>query len=110
MAAMIPEKSAIKPQVTAFLVFEMCIRDSTYTDGNISSIAYASQTSDIATENYTYANGTLSGIRLNNWISIWQLQSEDDLGLLTNETTGPLNRVYKMCIRDSLCTKRSRNV
>ena len=63
----------------------------TYTDGNISSIAYASQTGDIATENYTYANGTLSGIRLNNWISIWQLQSEDDLGLLTNETTGPLN-------------------
>ncbi|WP_195350456.1 RHS repeat-associated core domain-containing protein [Bacteroides nordii] len=66
----------------------------TYTDGNISSIAYASQTGDIATENYTYANGTLSGIRLNNWISIWQLQSEDDLGLLTNETTGPLNHVY----------------
>ncbi len=63
-----------------------------YSDGNVSSINYLSQSGNITTENFKYTNGNLSEIKLNNSISIWKLTGENNQGLPTAYTTGTLNR------------------
>lgn len=65
-----------------------------YDNGNISSSAYTSQYETITTENYTYTNGTLTEIKLNNNTSIWKLNGENDLSQPTSVTTGALARTY----------------
>ncbi len=66
----------------------------TYAGGNISALAYASNAGSIVTENYTYTNGHLKEIKLNNTTSIWKLMSENALGMVTSVTTGGLTRTY----------------
>lgn len=66
----------------------------TYANGNTSALAYSSNTGSIVTENYTYAYGHLTEIKLNNTSSIWKLTSENDLGLTTGVNTGILTRTF----------------
>jgi RHS repeat-associated protein len=64
-------------------------------DGNLESLQYRSANSGvIATENYTYAHGYLTEIKLNNTTSIWKLNGVNAFGAPTNVATGSLNRTY----------------
>ena len=69
-------------------------RDYTYSNGNISSIAYTSDKGKIATENYSYSNGHLVEIKLNGNTSIYKLTEENDIGLTSKISTGIFNRLY----------------
>lgn len=66
----------------------------TYANGNTSALAYSSNTGSIVTENYTYAYGHLSEIKLNNATSVWKLTSEDAMGSPTGVNTGVLTRTF----------------
>lgn len=66
----------------------------TYGQGNIQSIAYTTQSGNIATENLMYANGHLTETRLNGQTTVWRLDSENELGLSTQATTGNITRSY----------------
>jgi RHS repeat-associated protein len=66
-----------------------------YNGGNIQSIDYTAHSGNIATENYYYANGYLSQIKLNGQTTIWALDAENDLGLPTIATTGSITRTYE---------------
>lgn len=59
-----------------------------YSGGIVSAIAYTANTGSITTENYLYANGTLSEIKLDNATSIWKLTQENSMGLPTQATSG----------------------
>ncbi|MBP1617274.1 MAG: wapA 1 [Bacteroidetes bacterium] len=63
-------------------------KDYTFSSGNVAAIAYTANTGSIATENYLYANGTLSEIKLDNATSIWKLTAENNLGMPTQATSG----------------------
>jgi RHS repeat-associated protein len=65
-----------------------------YSNNNLSSTVYSSNTGSIVTENYLYANGNLTEIKLNNATSIWKLTSENDLGMTTGVATGVLSQSY----------------
>ena len=65
-----------------------------YSQGNLQSTAYKSQSEDIAVENYYYTNGHLTEIKLNGQTSVWKLNTENDLGLTTKVTTGNIIRDY----------------
>lgn len=67
-------------------------KDYTYNGDNISSIDYSVQSGRVATENYVYSSGNLSEIKLNNSTSIWKLTAENSRGLISDYTTGALNR------------------
>jgi RHS repeat-associated protein len=69
-------------------------KEYAYSYRNISSIQYSANTGSIATENYSYSNGHLSEIKLNNQISIWKLTAENALGQPTSVTTGNFSRTY----------------
>lgn len=59
-------------------------RTFTYGVGSvISAINYTTQEGDLATENYSYSNGQLIRIKLGNSQDIWNLSSENELGLTT---------------------------
>ena len=62
--------------------------------GNVASIQYASQNGNIGTENFVYANGHNTEIKLNNTTSIWKLTEENALGQPTKATTGTMARTY----------------
>ncbi|OAV76270.1 Cell wall-associated polypeptide CWBP200 [Bacteroidales bacterium Barb7] len=64
-----------------------------YSNGNVSSVQYASQSVTITTENYTYACGHLSEIK-NGTASIWKLTAENVFGQPTAATTGSISRTY----------------
>ena len=66
----------------------------TYAEGAVSGIQYASQSATIGTENFVYANGHNTEIKLNNTTSIWKLTEENALGQPTKAVTGALNRTY----------------
>lgn len=66
----------------------------TYSDGNVSTIAYNSQGGLIGTEYYSYAYGHRSEIKLNNTTSIWKLTSENDYGQPITIQTGPLAKSF----------------
>lgn len=65
-----------------------------YADGNLASIQYTSQKGGICTENYVYANGYNTEVKLNNTTSIWKLTEENGLGQPTKAVTGVLARTY----------------
>lgn len=69
------------------------IRTFTYADGNVTSVRYASQNGDIATENFVYVNGHNTEILLNGK-SIWKLTKENDMGIPVKSVTGPFERTY----------------
>ena len=65
-----------------------------YAGGNVSSVQYTSQNGSIATENFVYANGHNTEIKLNGTTTIWKLTEENALGQPTKSTTGTMNRTY----------------
>ena len=65
-----------------------------YGGGNIQSIGYSANTGSITTENYYYANGHLSEIKLNGQTSIWKLDGENNFGMPSNVATGVITRTY----------------
>ena len=65
----------------------------TYSLGNVSSIRYSNQNTVLGTTKFTYSNGTLCKITFNG-IDIWRLLSENNMGQLTEEETGPLRKAY----------------
>lgn len=69
-------------------------KNFTYNAGTTAAISYVSQNGAIATENYSYTNGTMTEIKLNNSSSIWKLTAENDMGLATASVTGNLLREY----------------
>ncbi|MDR0894569.1 MAG: RHS repeat-associated core domain-containing protein [Prevotellaceae bacterium] len=66
----------------------------TYSNGNVSSIAYhSSREGSIGTENRVYANGNLKEIKWGT-TSIRNLTAENAFGQPTTVVTGPLTRTY----------------
>lgn len=65
-----------------------------YSAGNVSSVQYTAQSGTLGTENYSYANGHNTEIKLNGTASIWKLTAENALGQQTAATTGAMNRTY----------------
>ena len=70
------------------------LKTSAYAAGNVSSVQYTSQNGSIGTENFVYANGHNTEIKLNNTASIWKLTEENALGQPTKATTGTMARTY----------------
>lgn len=66
----------------------------TYADGNISSIKYTSQSGVLATENYIYAYGHLSEMKLNGQTTVYKLSKENSYGQPTEVVTGGTTRKY----------------
>lgn len=64
-------------------------KDFTYSNGNVSSVKYTSQTGVLATENYTYQNGYLVEVK-NGTKSIYKINAVDAYGNATNLQTGGL--------------------
>lgn len=62
--------------------------------GNMASTRYQSTLGMDVTEQYVYANGTLSKTQLEGGTVIWQIQAEDDLGHTTSALTGSVVRTY----------------
>lgn len=66
-----------------------------YSGGNLSSVSYiSSQSGDITSQNYIYANGHNTEIKLHDGTSIWKLTGENNLGMPIASTTGVLSRTY----------------
>lgn len=68
-----------------------------YTYGSGSTLAstqYTSQSGLITTETYSYANGYNTGVNLTDGTVVWSLESENDLGMATEITSGSINRQY----------------
>ena len=70
------------------------LKTFTYASGNVSSVQYESQNGSIGTENFVYANGHNTEIRLNVTTTVWKLTEENALGQPTKATTGSINRTY----------------
>mgnify|MGYP000855217029 FL=1 len=66
----------------------------TYSGGNISSIQYTAQSGTLGTENFAYANGHNTEIKLNGSTTIWKLTAENALGQHTAATSGSISRSY----------------
>src|SRR5690625_7273161 len=62
--------------------------------GNLSSVQYEYQDGSIGTENFVYAYGHNTEIKLNGPTTIWKLTEENALGQPTKATTGSINRTY----------------
>lgn len=66
-----------------------------YSGGNLSSVSYnSSQSGDITSQNYIYANGHNIEIKLHDGTSIWKLIGENNIGMPVSSTTGVLSRTY----------------
>src|SRR5690625_204576 len=65
-----------------------------YNPGNVSSVQYESQDGSIGTENFVYAYGHNTEIKLNGTTTIWKLTEENAQGQPTKATTGNINRTY----------------
>ncbi len=65
-----------------------------YLSGSLFSTTYSSQSGDITTENYKYAYGHQTEIKLNDVTSIWKLTAENNMGMPSSSTTGVLTRTY----------------
>lgn len=66
-----------------------------YVDGRLDAKSYlTSNQGPVATENYTYANGYLTEIKLNDQTSIWKLIEESEQGQPAKVETGTLSRTY----------------
>ena len=60
----------------------------------LASTQYTSQSGLITTETYSYANGYNTGVNLTDGTVVWSLESENDLGMATEITSGSINRQY----------------
>ena len=60
----------------------------------VNSVRYTNQTGDITTENYTWSNGTNTGIVLSEGTVVMRLDEENDLGAPVRVTTGEVSRTY----------------
>lgn len=69
-------------------------KDYTYSNGNVSSIKYTSQSGVLATENYVYSNGHLSEAKLDGTTTVFKLSKENSLGQPTEIVTGGITRKY----------------
>ena len=69
-------------------------KDYTYNGGKVSAIQYTSQNGILTTENYYYANGYLTNVKLNGTTDIFQLDSEDNFGHATSVSTMGITRNY----------------
>lgn len=69
-------------------------KEYTYSNNNLASISYTSHRGFIASENYGYANGTMTTISKNGTLPVFQLTQENDLGMPTGVTTLNLTRTY----------------
>ena len=69
-------------------------KDYTYSGGNVAAVKYSSQSGAIGTEQFAYAYGHNTEIKLNGTTSIWKLTEENALGQPTKAATGPMNRTY----------------
>ena len=66
-----------------------------YGSGSIlESIQYTTQSGTITTESYSYSNGYVIGITLPDNTVVWGLESENDLGMATEITSGAITREY----------------
>jgi RHS repeat-associated protein len=65
-----------------------------YSGGNVTSIQYSAQSGTLGTENFVYANGHNTEIKLNGSTTIWKLTAENALGKPIEITTGSMNRSY----------------
>lgn len=68
-------------------------KDYTYSNGNISSIKYTSQSGVLATENYIYSNGHLNEAKLDG-TTVFKLTKENSFGQPTEIVTGGITRKY----------------
>lgn len=68
-------------------------KDYTYSNGNVSSIKYTSQSGVLATENYLYSNGHLNEAKLNE-TTVFKLSKENSFGQPTEIVTGGITRKY----------------
>ena len=62
-------------------------KDYTYSNGNVSSIKYTSQSGVLATENYVYSNGHLNEAKLDE-TTVFKLSKENNFGQPTEIVTG----------------------
>ncbi|MEQ2955425.1 RHS repeat-associated core domain-containing protein [Phocaeicola massiliensis] len=69
-------------------------KDYTYSNGNISSVKYTSQSGVLATENYIYSNGYLSEMKLNGQTTIYKLSQESSFGHPTELLTGGITQKF----------------
>lgn len=71
------------------------VRRFAYSSGNVSDITYAAGTLvSTVKEHHAYTNGHLTGITLNDSISVFSLKGENALGMPIQTETGPLTRTY----------------
>lgn len=82
-------------------------RAYTYQDGNIKQIRYLTDTGFTTTENYAYANGHLTKIKLDDNTVIYELVEENELGMPAKVNTGEFSRFYKF---DSYGFPKSRSI
>lgn len=69
-------------------------KEFSYNNGVPVAVNYSNQNGAIATENYSYAYGTQTEIKLNNNTTVWKLTAENNMGLATSALTGNLTREY----------------
>ena len=70
-------------------------KNYTYSNGNIFSIKYTSQSGVLATEYYTYSNGHLSELDLNGKTIVYKLSKENSLGQTAEVVTGNVTRKFE---------------
>ena len=80
-------------------------RDYTYSNGDVSTIKYTSQSGVLATERYYYTNGYLTSVKTTG-TTIFQLNSEDNYGHTSNVSTSGRTRNYGFTV-SGLPTSRS---
>lgn len=68
-------------------------KDYTYSNGNVSSIKYTSQSGVLATENYLYSNGHLNEAKLDE-TTVFKLSKENSFNQPTEIVTGGITRKY----------------
>lgn len=68
--------------------------DFAYTNGNVSSVTYTSQSGILTTENYTYQDGGLKRVTLSDGTIVYELGSVNAQEMPTSVTTGQVSRSY----------------
>lgn len=81
-------------------------KDFTYSKGNLSAVKYISFFGTITTEHYSYSNGRLQEVTLDNGTSIYKVEKENEYGKPTEIKTGDITRKYEFS-SIGLPTKRS---
>lgn len=74
-------------------------KDYTYSNGVVNSIEYTSQNGTLTTENYYYSRGFVSSVKLNGYIPIFSINSEDIYGHASQVTTFSITRNYGINIK-----------